>query len=92
MADSMGEMVWSAKYWQQDWEIQPSSSGRSFYKILRWSEEKRQLGIQTGFASGDASTHRQATFAKNYSVSIISGLEFKKSQETLNSKEKLLWY
>ena len=50
MADSVDEMVWNATYWWQNWEIQLSSSGRGFDKILCWREEKsRRHLLSTAF-------------------------------------------
>ena len=97
MNDSMDETVWSMKYWWHDWEIQPSSSGWGFDKILCWSEEKRQLRIRTGLASGDASIHWQLLsspkeLSKYYHQ--WTGVQKVSTEETLKliQKQKMLWY
>ena len=90
MADSVAKMVPSSKYRQYNGVLHPTSFGWDSDKILCLSLEKRWDRVRTRFASHYAGITRQVSPPKNYAASIISRREFKKSQETLNSKAKCL--
>ena len=60
-----------------------------FYAEVR---KKRWHRVRTRFISHYTGITRQVSSPKNYSASISSGREFKKSQETLNSDGKCLRY
>ena len=60
-----------------------------FYAEVR---KKRWHRVRTRFTSHYTGITRQVSSPKNYSASISSGREFKKSQETLNSDGKCLRY